>query len=402
MKKLITILFVLFLSYAVSTFVVGERIKTEFQHAIKQMNSEQMVTELIAYKKSFFTSTVQVKIMIPIEGQGALQFLIDSDINHYPYKAVVNHHIILLDPEMANTVASFFQTKEWFHSHQEIDLLGRVSGKIELALGSFTYLHESLNSKPLTFDYQYDLNEQAGDFNLEWGGFYGDLENLLVDAKALKVDAHFSLLKGTHLIDYQYTSQLELFALTLADNDLMFKGVWLQGQSTVGEDRLTVDGVNHLKIESYHSGNHEFTDNNIRLSLSGLNLAALTVIKSDNGDPQVIDQALSELLRYGANINLQTLRSTTPWGEIDGQLKMDILPGSMLTEVIENPFVLIDYINGELNLSLPQKLSHQVDVGDFLQIGLMNGVFKQEDDQLTLQSSLDRGELTVNGEIIPW
>ena len=154
---------------------------------------------------------------VPPEGQEALQFLIDSDINHYPYKAVVNHHITLLDPEMANTVASFFQTKEWFHSHQEIDLLGRVSGKVELAQGSFTHVQESLSSKPFTLDYQYDLNDQTGGFNLKWGGFYGDLENLLVDAKALKVDAHFSLLKGTHLIDYQYTSQLEQFALTLAD-----------------------------------------------------------------------------------------------------------------------------------------------------------------------------------------
>ena len=59
------------------------------------------------------------------------------------------------------------------------------------------------------------------------------------------------------------------------------------------------------------------------------------------------------------------------------------------------------YVNGNLDLSLPQKLSQQSELGDFLKMGTMSGVLKPEGEQLTVKSALDRGELKINDRIIP-
>jgi len=203
------------------------------------------------------------------------------------------------------------------------------------------------------------------------------------------------------LIDYQYKAEIEEFKFIQSPQHLSMKAIELAGKNQAGKGKLTVNTDNTWKVKEFQNGQQLFMNNHIKLSLSELNLAALSKLKASIANPRLLLQELTRLASLGGHINLQTLQSDTPWGRVDGQLIMDIQRGLAATEISNNPLSLIDYSNGELSLSLPQALLQQPDVGNFVKMGIQSGVLKKQQQQLTLQASLDRGELMINGQVIP-
>ncbi|MDA7746383.1 YdgA family protein [Psychromonas sp.] len=408
MKKSITILFVIVCVLLVSTAFVGEMTQAELQKITVHHSSEksqqtmtqQVQIELLSYDKSFFTANMKMQVTIPIENESPLQLLVESNIHHYPYKATTESHVTFLDGDLAQKVESFFNTKEWLSAREEISLFGNVTGEMKVVNGAYKDNDESFNSNPLTLIYQYNLSDESGEFGLDWAGFDGQASGVVFELQRIEVQSAFSTINNIGLRDYQYQMDVEKISIEQELNDLIIQGLWLKGHSETAHSQTTMSSRNHLKIKEYQQNNQVFRDTDVNLLLSGLNLQAMEVIKSGNQEVAVIQQALSDLLGQGVNIHLQTLRSTTPWGEVDAAFNIDIEPGAVLGEVVNYPLVLIDYINGEIDLSLPQQLSLQPDVGSFLQMGVMSGLLIEEEDKLTLQTSLDRGELILNGKII--
>lgn len=387
-----------------STYFVGEMLQKSLEKLFTQAGG--LETELVSYEKSFLTAKMQVKVTIPIDNEMPLVVLIYSDIYHYPYKATKINHITFLDTQVDVKLTQFFQHKAWLDYREEFDLLGNMSGEIHMLAGTFDNQIERFKSKPLAIHYQYNLGERSGDINVEWPGFNGEIDDTIIEAANIKFNADFTATTQIGLIDYVYLAEVESVSLRQFQNKLLtkntgFNRIWLKGDSRIGKDKLTVDTQNNLKVAEYSNGQQSFVDNQFNLSLSRLDLAALMTIKSGNEDPLIIQQALSVLFQRGANINLHSLRSTTPWGAIDGQFNMDLQPGANLMEVVGNPLNLIDYLNGELSLQLPEVLLYQPSVGPYLQVGVDNHLLQEQGEQLLLESSLDRGELVINGNVIP-
>ncbi|TEW53871.1 DUF945 family protein [Psychromonas sp. RZ22] len=402
MKKSIIALIIIFLGLLSSTYFVGEMVQTELQKLIKQQSDQSAQIELVSYQKSFLTAQMQVKVTIPMEGGTPLQFIIDSDITHYPYKATTSNHITFLDEQIAEKVEDFFETKDWLTSHEEVSILGSITGQLKLVNGSFTSPEESFNSEPLALSYQYNVSQHSGEFNIDWAGFDGNsLDGQTFDVQSFEIHSTFAGVNNSHLLDYQYRTHIESLALSDPHSNLRVSGILLEGETETSHDQTTVNSKNNWKVKEYQENGQVFTDNHINLSLLGLNLQAISTLKSGNENAILINQALINLLKQGATVELSTLHSNTPWGVVDGKLHMDIQPGAILQEVINNPLLLIDYVNGELDLSIPQKLSQHPEFSEGIRMGIISGVLKQEDKQLTLHSSLDRGELTVNGQVIP-
>ena len=400
MKKFTITVFVLLFILLGATYTIGEILQKEIPKQLAKSNSLKIQTELINYQKSFLSAQMKLKVTLPIDGSEPLQVLVDSDINHYPYKATSINHITLVDSEPAKKIQTFFNKKEWITSNSEINLLGELITEVNLLNGSFESEAESIATQPLNIIYKYNLRDNVNEFNLDWLGFKGKIPEGEFSAKDIEASYQFSHQQNTSLLNYQYRTLIKKFELENARKRLSLQGVSLAGKNQVSKDLLTLNTSNDWKVKEYSDGVQIFTDNHINLHLSDLNLNALTLKRAD-GSEDVPKQILSDLLNQGFNLNLQDFYSITPWGKVDGTLTMDIQPGMLLTQVVENPFLLIDYVNGNLDLSLPQKLSEQAEVGDFLKMGTMSGVLKPEGEQLTVKSTLDRGELKINDRIIP-
>jgi len=401
MKKLFISILALCCILLVSTYFVGEMVQTEFEKQVLQSQNKQTQVQLLSYDKSLLTAHAQIKIRIPIEGQGVQDIVIDSDIRHYPYKAIANSQIKLLDSHQAQKLTQYFNTEQWLYSTEELNLLGHVTGKVTLVAGAFSNQVESLNSAPLFFNYQYDLKDDSGAFDIDWAGFSGAIydENFATDN--IVIAATFSQVKKSDLFNYQYQVHLGQFHLQRAEQQLQLKSLRLAGQSEIGQQQQTVNTVSDWRIKELKNGTEVFTDNHIKLLLSGLNVAALQDLKSSLERPHLIKQRLGDVLSLGGKVTLQTLRSNTPWGELNADLELNIQRGEGLAGVMDNPLALIDYSNGELNVSLPEKLTQQPNVGGFIQMGIASGILQQQDQQLTLNASLDRGELKLNGQVVP-
>ena len=401
MKKLIIILVAVFCILLSGIYLVGEMAKTEMQKEMNQSNNSLLTMELLSYQKSFFSAKAEMKISIKMEGQAPLQLLVHSDISHYPYKAILVNHINIIDPVLEKRMVTFFQTKDWLVSREEINLLGNMSGKIALAKGEFINKKKRFNTAPLNLAYEYNVEEKQGSFDIDWAGLDGSIYDEKFSIKDLSLQAAFNQVNNSDLVDYQYDFTVSQLAFTKALHHLSMKTISLEGTSEISPDILTVDTDTNWKIEEFQNGTDTFLNNHIDLALSELNLIALTKLKSNLEDTTLMRKALGHLVSLGAIVDLKTLYSDTPWGEVSSQLKMNIQAGVAGDEVLSNPLVLIDYTNGELNLNLPKKLSEQADVGGLLQVGILTGVLKEQNETLVLESTLDRGELTVNGNVLP-
>jgi len=395
MKKLIITVITALLVLLMGTYVVGEVLKNEVQKTISMHQSPEFQLELVHYQKSFLTAQAQVKVVLPMEGEKPLHFLVDADIHHYPYKASVVYHLTLLDADVAEKVDTFFQRKDWIQSHGEISLLGQITGEIKLVKGAYGNETELFNSEPATLRYHYNLIDQSTQLTLNWAGFNGKAEATLFDAKKMNVDYHFVRINDSDVVDYQYNAHIDELNVKTLETSIAMKSLDLIGESNVSEDLLTLSTHNNWKVKEYLKDDQRYIDNHLDLLLSDLNIAVLT---AQHDEPK---KALQELFKRGLTINLNNLDSSTPWGKVNGKLNMQIQPGLILTQVAHNPFLLIDYVNGDLTLTLPQNLSQQADVGEAIRIGTMSGVLKPDGEQLTVQSTLDRGELSINGQVIP-
>lgn len=401
MKKLFSIIMFVVFVFLGSTYFIGEMLQKELPKQLVKQNSSQIKTELISYHKSFLSAKMQLKVTLPIEGNESLQLLIKSDIKHYPYKATAINHITLLNSKSAEKIKAFFHEEKWVSSYAEFNLLGDLSGDVNLLNGSFENEHETLTTQPLHITYKYNLIDKLSEFKVNWLGFNGNISDRTFSTKGIDATYRFSHIQHTPLVSYQYQVAVKKLEVEISDKKLLLQGVALKGKNEISEDFLTVNTSNDWQVKKYSDGVQIFTDNHINLHLLDLDLNALTVKRENTNGPEVSQAILNDLLRQGLNIDLQSVHSLTPWGKVKGKLKMDIQPGMTLTQVIENPFLLIDYVNGHLDLSLPQKLSQQPELGDFLKMGTMSGVLKPEGNQLIVRSTLDRGELKINDRIIP-
>ena len=400
MKKLTLISLAVFFIFLGSTYFIGETAQSELSKLLEKQHSSQIKTELISYEKSFFSAKVKLKMTLPVENSEQLEVLVDSDIKHYPYKATFTNHFTMLDSRPAQKIENFFQTKDWITSSGEVNLLGNITSEFTLVEGSFKSAGEALHTQPINIIYQYNLMNKHNGVNIEWDGLELQTQKMTFNSKGINASYHFSMVANTELLNYDYQAQINQLEITTPQADLLIQDADIAGTSKISEDGLTVDTANNWKVKTYNDGKNTFTDNHINLALSDLNLQALTLKKSE-ARASAVQQSLSSLLERGVKINFENVHSITPWGEIDGKLKLDIQPGAVLAEVAVNPLALIDYMNGSLDLSLPKKLSELAAMQRPIQMGLASGVLKEEGEKLTVSSRLDRGELIVNERVIP-
>ncbi|WP_019613608.1 DUF945 family protein [Psychromonas ossibalaenae] len=400
MKKTSSILSFLGAVLLASTYFIGEMAARETDKLFLKQQSQEFSSRLISYEKNFFTADVLSEVTVTLEDEKSVTFSIHSRIKHYPYKAVIDNEISLSDNALAAKVEKYFGSEKWLKSQEEVSIFGNLSGSLNLTAGSYENAQDKISSRPLQLDYQVDLQDYSGSAQINWAGADVISSGTDFSIESVQLFSDFSSLSGS----YTYFSQIGKIIVKQKNYQSILQGLELKGSSQAGQKADTVDTSNEWKIASYtvNDGQQKvFTDNQVRLEIKGLYSPALDILANSSENKLLVENALTDLLAEGAELNLSKLTSQTPWGEVDGYIQLTLQQGAPLMQVLSNPFMLFDYVNGKAKLALPESLLEEAAVAESLQMGLRTGFLKHENNQLSLETYLERGEFSVNGRVIP-
>ncbi len=402
MKKLLIGLFVLSVVLLSSTYFVGEMVENETQKMFAKKQQQGFSSKLISYDKQFLKATAISQVTVTLEGETPIVVTVTSSIKHYPFKALIKNKISLADPELAEKVQNYFASENWVSSREEINLLGQLTGQLNVLAGSYKSETEQFATKALQLDYQVNLHDYSGLVNLNWAGLDAQTSDGDFSVDSVQLRSNFNLFSAGN--EYDYFTEIGKIVIQQESAQSQLQGLELRGSSRSGEQTDTIDSSNEWKISSYQIANGTekvFTNNHIKLDIKGLYSPALNLLSSGSGDQQEVGKALTELMAHGAQLTLSKLSSQTPWGAVDGYLTITLQQGATLSEVVVNPFMLLDYVSGNGNLFLPEALLEEPTLSESLKMGLMTGFLKQQDQKLSLETQFEQGELTVNGRVIP-
>ena len=401
MKKLLSSLCVISALLLSAIYLVGERAENEILKMFAQSEQQGLATKLLSYDKQLLKATVISQVTLMLEEDKPIVFSVKSTIHHYPHKAVIINQISLLDPELAAKVQDYFASESWISSTEEISLLGQLSGQLQLLPGRYSNAQELFATKTLHLDYHLDLQDHSGAVNLSWHGGDAWTSYSYFSVESVKLTFNFASLPVGNGFDY--LADIAEVVIREKNTQVQLQGVELQGSSRPGWQTDTLDSSNEWKVAACRIDNDSekiFTDNHLKLDLKGLYAPALTLLSNASGEQQVA-RALTELMAYGGQFSLTELTSQTPWGKVHGALDIILQQGARLPEIVDNPFMLLDYISGKANLLLPETMLQLPALSELLQIGLQSGFLKRQQQTLSLETQFEQGELTVNGRVIP-
>ncbi|MCW8996815.1 MAG: YdgA family protein [Psychromonas sp.] len=401
MKKLSISLLVICAVLFSAVYFIGEMTENEIQKIFVQNKQQGFSGRLLSYHKQFFTATAVSEVSLMLKDEQPMVFTVKSVIRHYPYKAVINNEIRLLDTPLARTVQDYFGSENWITSKEEINLFAQLSGHLQLLPGRYRHAREQFATKALQMDYHIDLNNYSGNIDVNWEGLDTQSDDSNMHVESIKLRSDFSALSGAD--KYDYSADIGKVVIRKNNTQSQLQGIALRGSSRPGKLADTVDSSHQWKVASYQMDDAEqlFTDNQLNLVVKGLYSPALVLLNNAADDPQQVTKALTELLAHGAQLSLTKLRSETPWGKVHGVVDLSLQQGGRLSQIIANPFMLLDYISGRANFYLPDALLQQPEASELLSAALQGGLLKRREQTLCLEAQFEQGELTVNGRIIP-
>ena len=402
MKKLLSSLFAISTLLLSGIYLVGEKAESEIRKIFDEGEQQGLSAELLSYDKEFLKATVISQVTLMLAEDKLVVLNIESTIQHYPYKALINNKISLLDPVLAKKVQDYFGSENWITSVEEISLPGKLTGKLQLLPGAYSNAAEQVTTKVLRLDYHLDLQDYSGSFHLNWDGLDAQADDTYVNVKSIALASDFVVLPGMN--EYDYLADIAEVVIRQKNTQAQLQGIELQGSSRSGEQIDTLNSSNGWKVATFRIDDgveKVFTDNSLKLDLKGLYVPALTQLSNASGEQQLVTEALTELIAYGAQLSLTELTSQTPWGKVHGALDITLQQGARLAEIAANPFMLLDYTSGNANLHLPEALLQLPELSELLEVGLHSGVLKRQDKTLSLETQFEQGELTINGRVIP-
>jgi|GEM_PF-2320259 len=402
MKKLLISLFIITVLLLSAIYFVGSRVENETKNILAKDTQQGLTSRLISYERHFLTATAISEVTVMIEDEAAIVLQINSSVVHYPHKAVISNQISLPDPELSKKIQTYFASENWISSTEEINLFGQLTGQLKLLPGSYHKDNEQFATKALQLDYQVDLQDYSGSADLNWQGLQASTNEGDFSVASVKLRSNFSSLSAHN--EYDYFAQIANIVIAREGAQSLLQGLELQGSSRYGEQPDTIDTSNEWKVAFYQNGSDSkqvFTDNQVKLDIEGLYSPALHLLSTASKGSEQVEKALSALLAHGAKLTLTKLNSQTPWGKVTGYFSVTLQPGALFTEIVFNPFALLDYVSGNANLLLPAALLKEPRLSDSLKMGISTGFLKREAQTLIFETQFEQGELTVNGRVIP-
>ncbi|MCK5818718.1 MAG: DUF945 family protein [Psychromonas sp.] len=407
MKKLVLLFsLVLVVGALLGTYYVGQYTEKKIKEIVSTSNNYDMQIEILSYERHFFTANVITKVSFVDENSKIISFKIFTKIHHYPYKALLDHKLIFSDKAVTENFKKYFATENWFNFKEDVNFLGTLRGKLIIPLGSYNQKGEFLNSQPLTIKYQINLNDYAGTMHLIWGGGVLKTHNTKIKLQDFTISSSFSVanaaLKGAA---NKYSYSLRIGKLSQRNSQKnpetsLFTNISLNGGSENDSEKSLINTHNELKIDRWQFGNDvkfEFVNTYLKVDIMKLYKPAIDILTTDTQNHQEVNMALSLLVKHGFIFSIPSFYSQTPWGSIDGHLDFTLSKGSVLSNVISNPYTLLDYSEWIAKLSLPKLMIELPGIRHYLYTFSKNGLLMLVGQKIIFEGRYQQGQLVVNG-----
>lgn len=396
-----------------ATYYVGQYTQEQTELMIAQLNAQDagVTAKIVSYDKTFLSAKANFELTMeqPDITTEAVVMVVQSDIKHFPYKAEINSVFSLANEELNQEIQEFFGTPTPLTSSDSVNILGQWSGVTTLAAINYEDQGDNFKSSAMNFDYQFDLKSMKGQsgFNL------ASLEvNSIFSMKLsdLVVKGQFEQIKDTALFVYDYKLSLDSSEVRSIEGDFDMAKLVARVALQQGKKNSTMASVLSVDIDDYKIVSEEnlaFSKVGLEVNVDNIDQASLAALAQlqdnpDSVDETLIQQVVLQLLNKGVDISISRLASTTPWGDIDANVKLSVPPEAINEQVLINgPQGALPVLDGEAKASLPAAMLTVPQVGQNLNMALIMGILKQNEDKLTLDGSLKEGVLTVNGQTIP-
>ena len=408
MKKLIGLVLSFIIISLCSIYYIGKVTEEKTREIIAEYSSGDVQINIINYEKHFFTAEVTTQVSFKGGALSGHVVQVISEITHYPYKAESINHLSFLEGEINEKFNRYFSTESWFISKEEFTLWGTLKGTLLLPAGHYDDHGDVLSSGTINMNYEIDFTENKGRGKLT-------LPLIFIKAKTENLRLEDLVMSSTFLGSpamsdvWQYAYDMEIGKLVQSSVvsgkiTSLLDHVLLTGGSENSDTKGAVNTHNTLKIEKYKLDNKEkleFLNNELMINVNNLYLPALNDINKNTILSQHPQSAIEALINHGFNFSISKFHSETPWGNIDGKFHLLLNKGTIFSELVANPYVLLDHGEGGVNLSVPQVFLNFPNIGNILRSLLKSGLVIVEDKNLILDGSYKNGALIINKELIP-
>ncbi|WP_434341292.1 DUF945 family protein [Motilimonas cestriensis] len=415
MKKTLIAVAVLAAAGAGSVYYVGEYTQQQVTALIEQTNQQDngVNAKLVNYDKGFLAAQSQIELTFenPDIAEQKWVLLVDGDVQHWPYKAVINSKVSVTDETSKEVVQKLFGTTAPFTAQDEINLLGQLQGHAQLAPIDLAEGGNTVSMTPVTMTYSMNLNEMSGQSLIELASLNissQDGERFVF--KDFKVDGDFAQIAGSSLMTYDYLFKIAEAEVRTDEANADFTQVTMQTAFKQGSQANTLDTLLGLTVGNYVLMGDEllaFSNTAFELNVTGLDETALLELSRLQTNPEQIDEALAQQLVFdlvgkGANVSVSKLTSQTPWGDVNADININLPAGAIdKTILMRGPQAALGYISASANARMSNKFLEIPGIGDQLNVAMMLGVLAQNGEELVLKGSLKDGQLVVNDNTFP-
>ncbi|MCE2573619.1 DUF945 family protein [Motilimonas eburnea] len=412
MKKTLTAIAVAAIACAGSIYYVGNYTEQQVQQMIAQTNEQNagVNAQLISYNKGFLSaqSQVQLQIQHPDMPEEVWQLQVDANIQHWPYKAVIDSAVSVIGDVEKEVVKQLFGTDTPYTAKDEVNLLGQLTGQGQLVEMNLDEGGKSLQLTPINISYNMDLNALSGYSELSFDALtIAGEENVSLKDFAVKGD--FAIINNSALMTYDYLFSLGEGQVRSSEINVDFTQMSMQTAFKQGQKPQTLDTLVALKVGNYVISAHEvlaFSNSELEINVNGLDEAALIELSQlqqypDSIDDALVQQLVLDLAGKGANVAISKLNSQTPWGDVSANLEIDLPPGAVDKTVMMAPQSALGLLTGNANARLSGQILQAPGIGDQLNFAVMMGILTQQGEDLVLKGSLKDGQLVVNDNTFP-
>lgn len=356
---------------------------------------------MISYDKGFFESNLKSTVSVQVDLEPEVTFVINTVIRNYPYKATLTSQIKFKSAELNKKAKEYFSTSQWLSSEMQVTLWEQLSGDVLMGPGTYQKGKEMLSNNDLNIHYSFNLKDQSGSFSVDLASFKATnaSTNIILDKLFLSSEFNAKSMRApsNYLLSVQDVRG-NILSETFHLQDMIFEG---DSKASASGDKI--NSTNMLKMASYQVGaiKNIYTDNEIQFNISNLDADTLEKLNEATENSADIEALLIELVQKGFDVDLESLKSTTPWGNVQGSLALSVQKGALLRNIMLNPFVLLDYVEGNADLRLADDFLKEPSFAFLLELALRSEILKKQDGQLILDAQLKQGELVVNGKNFP-
>ena len=427
MKALFKLLVIIIAILLILPKYVGSLVETEHQAVLDKLAQNPQVKVIDkSFTADWFTGSARTTMMILLNDDNLddITIVVEEKLTFGPLiiseegvlfalshsQADVSFNdLMAMDPEIKTFI------KDKVHLSSTFTFSKSVISKVVIDEIIKTQDGNKFHFKQATSEFTLTKNNRAfGEFN--WAGmtFNSSMDEMHIGAVNLNFDQ--SLVSGDY---YQGDAIVSgYFDFTIDDikasdnvnNDfLLIDKLYIKGGSSVNEDLMNFSLTYHA--DKMETSAHEFTHANLNVLFESISIEAIKSLNEfvaafeSNTDAMIepaniekLSVIVDKLLSSDPILSVTDLSVETPQGKIESALSIKV---DKTLFNINNTMSIMQALNAQANATVPEQFILKMGVQPMADLYIEQGLLRRENDALSFDLDFSKGQLTINGNVIP-